>query len=388
VPSDFFGKTRYSNHSGAALLLAIFATVILTVLAVGLINVVNVELMASRVSLDRLQASYLAKAGFNLARSVLMYKDDTPALDGPEDVWFALDQEEPLEIGEGWCKIAVIDACSLININTADEQILTTITGKPELAEAIIAWRKDHGLVRSLDELLQVEGVTKEMLSSWVKLITTDSWERNVSINKEGQERKRSNINGDPAKLVRDLQLPERQAQRLTQIIAGYRGSGEEFPSVGVFLMIIKRYVDLNSMKQIVDNISLNDKAYVSGRVNLNTASREVLLALPGATKEFVDALMERRQTTGGSLRSLGDLVDLPGMKDGASVSDNFFALVDVACTKSSTFIIEAYSGLEGKTVNRDILAIVRRQPGPIAPMIAGYRETVLPTYITVENIQ
>jgi hypothetical protein len=69
-------------------------------------------------------------------------------------------------------------------------------------------------------------------------------------------------------------------------------------------------------------------------------------------------------------------------------VSDNFFALIDVASTKSSTFIIEAYSGLEGKTVNRDILAIVRRLPGPRAPMIAGYRETVLPTYITVENTE
>jgi len=47
-----------------------------------------------------------------------------------------------------------------ININTADAQSLTQLTGVgPSRAEAIIAYREEHGPFQSLHELTQVRGI-------------------------------------------------------------------------------------------------------------------------------------------------------------------------------------------------------------------------------------
>ncbi|ACL72632.1 competence protein ComEA helix-hairpin-helix repeat protein [Thioalkalivibrio sulfidiphilus HL-EbGr7] len=47
-----------------------------------------------------------------------------------------------------------------INVNTADAQTLTQLTGiGPSRAEAIIAHREQHGPFRSLHELTQVSGI-------------------------------------------------------------------------------------------------------------------------------------------------------------------------------------------------------------------------------------
>lgn len=47
-----------------------------------------------------------------------------------------------------------------INVNTADAQALTQLTGiGPSRAEAIIAHREQHGPFRSLHELTQVSGI-------------------------------------------------------------------------------------------------------------------------------------------------------------------------------------------------------------------------------------
>ena len=53
-----------------------------------------------------------------------------------------------------------------VNINTADKEMLTQLPGiGPVLAEAILAYRKDNGNFKSIDELTKVKGIGEKNLA-------------------------------------------------------------------------------------------------------------------------------------------------------------------------------------------------------------------------------
>ena len=61
----------------------------------------------------------------------------------------------------------------LININTADASELTKLKGiGPKKAEAIVAWRKENGNFRSVDDLLEVKGIGEATLDANRALIS------------------------------------------------------------------------------------------------------------------------------------------------------------------------------------------------------------------------
>ncbi|MBU1568605.1 MAG: ComEA family DNA-binding protein [Proteobacteria bacterium] len=52
-----------------------------------------------------------------------------------------------------------------VNINTADKELLTLLPGiGPVTAEAILAYRKDNGNFKSIDELTKVKGIGEKSL--------------------------------------------------------------------------------------------------------------------------------------------------------------------------------------------------------------------------------
>ncbi len=60
-----------------------------------------------------------------------------------------------------------ISAFAAINLNTADEAALESISGiGPAKASAIIKYRDEHGSFKSVDELLNVKGVGPKMLDN------------------------------------------------------------------------------------------------------------------------------------------------------------------------------------------------------------------------------
>ncbi len=62
---------------------------------------------------------------------------------------------------------------TLVNLNTADQATLETLPGVgPVTAEAILAWRGDHGGFSSVDELLEVDGIGEATLSDLAPLVT------------------------------------------------------------------------------------------------------------------------------------------------------------------------------------------------------------------------
>ena len=61
----------------------------------------------------------------------------------------------------------------LVNVNTADQEALETLTGiGPELARRIIDHRDANGPFRSVDELLQVSGIGEATLAKFRNHVT------------------------------------------------------------------------------------------------------------------------------------------------------------------------------------------------------------------------
>lgn len=67
---------------------------------------------------------------------------------------------------------------TLVNVNTASEEELTTLPGIGlAKAAAIVAYRTENGPFTSLEELDNVKGISSRMVASWTGLATTGSAE-------------------------------------------------------------------------------------------------------------------------------------------------------------------------------------------------------------------
>jgi type II secretory pathway component PulK len=388
------------RQEGLALLLAIFTCVILVVLAVGIAGLVRVELLASRGSFDRLQARGIARAGFNLARSVLMYKDDldtTPLVDSLNDSWAKLSEDMPEEFGEGSFRVVVVDAASRININTADLALLSKVFNDADLAQAIIDWRENTGKFYSLGDMLQVEGMTLEKLQPVEQWLTAESWENNVSA--AGAERLDINNPANQAKL-KNLLKNNQSWDNFISWLNNYQSpnSGGKLNSLAELVAVWQKQNSnqygrppfFGAVIDQLDQISFSNAGFVAGKINFNTAPREVLELLPGSTSDFVEAVLSKRQQeTDNSFNSPSDVIALLRSKNpNINKSDpDLIAFCDLVSTKSAGFIIESEGDLKDRPAHCILQGVVMRrperleqpgqpgQPGPIAPISSGLRE-------------
>jgi DNA uptake protein ComE-like DNA-binding protein len=376
----YLNRQRPRRQGGLALLLAIFTCVILAVLAVGIAGLVRVELLASRGSFDRLQARAIAQAGFNIARSMLMYQDDTPQVDGLNDTWAKISEDPPAEFGEGSYRVTVVDAGSRININTADVALLTKVFKDADLAQAIIDRRESIGKFYSLGDLLQVEGLTLEKLQPVEKWLTAESWERNVYYDGE-TEKPRVDINTAGEQELNALGSDQGWRRTAARILALRNSLPEQkFTS---FKDLLGAQISRAQIIALLDRISLSDGEYVSGKININTAPQEVLEMLPGATTEFVETVLAKRQqetdNTYSSPRAVMALL-------AKASDDDFFALCDLVSTKSAGFIIESEGDLKERPEHCILQGIVVRRNGPIAPVSSGTRQLPQAMFLAENN--
>lgn len=64
-------------------------------------------------------------------------------------------------------KVESVVPIESVNINTADVQELTKLKGVGvKKAEAIIAWRKENGSFKTIDQLLEVKGIGEATLAA------------------------------------------------------------------------------------------------------------------------------------------------------------------------------------------------------------------------------
>ncbi len=403
--------SRDCGRRGVVLILAVFAVTLLAMLAVAITAAVRVELLASRTSLDRTQALFLAEAGLNQARAILLYDDraaDT-LLDqwGP---WAERPLDLPHELPSGFYRVRVHDACGRIDVNEADYDTLLRLTGDPVAAASVQDWRdRGEGLTpegaESADyaglsypyiprdapfqtpgELLLVRGVTPQMYfgseerMGLTDLITVDSESPNTAPDGNARvglnefrnwnvEAFRDTVNNRLGSLflMYEPQVIFEGLDKLTDMgQSGYTSLAQLRSVAGL---------DWGTIANLIDYVSIEPGREVRGKVNLNTAAFEVIGALPGGSYEVAQAIVARRNEQ--PFRSLGEVVELlVDLTDGPNV---FEQMIDHITTRSSCFLVESMGWTDAGHTHRTLTALLRRRPEEVLVIRQAEQDWPLP---------
>ena len=400
------------GERGVVLVLAVFAVVLLTVLAVGITAAVRVELMAARTSLERMQGLYLAEAGINQARAVLLYDD--PSLDALTDDW-GPEAEEPLDLPQemagGLYRVRVYDASGRIDINQADLQTMTRLIGDMEIANAIVEWREEaakgldegtgadfyislpypymprNGPFQSPGELLLVKGVTPELFYGskdrvgLADLITVDSLSINRTVNGEWK------LNLNEFRSWNEPKFQEYVLARLGGAITFYDADKMIWPGLNELMqqglpgytslsqLATAAHLDYGKIAQLIDLVTVDSQPFLRGMVNVNTAPLEVIAALPGSSISVAQSLIERRKQA--PFLTLGEVIlFLAEQPEGGTL---FEQMIDHITTKSSVFLIESMGWPVGGRSQRTLTALVRRREDSVTVIRQAEQDWPMP---------
>lgn len=109
-----------------------------------------------------------------------------------------------------------------------------------------------------------------------------------------------------------------------------------------------------DQFRQLADDVTVDDSQDVAGPVNVNSASLEVLLCLPGMDRTLAQAIINYRQST-GFLPSVGALLSVPGM-----TRDRLKPLLPLITVRSETFRVLAEGVVPGRETRRRIEVVIR----------------------------
>ncbi len=343
---------RRSKQSGSIFVIAI---VVLAGLVSVLVLAASSQQAATKIQLRRTEARrarIAAEAGIQRALAELQDQVNSPTT--VNDDWALLGQigGEDFVLGNASFRIQVVDSAAKVNINTATQAQLELLPLDIEQVEAILDWReagtnprpdggKDEyynqltvpynaklGLFQSVDELLLVKGITARDLYTvrtdiertnqptrtntgdqtqlpLDELITADSTSQ--AVNAQGQAK--LNINTIQANQANQLVQRARVSLLVAnQIIArrppgGYATIGDVLGTPGV---------SIQSAPAILNECTIGGQNQI-GKINLNTATEEILLTIPNLPPDAASAIVTQQST---GFTSLGDLATVPGMNN------------------------------------------------------------------------
>ncbi len=347
-------KHRLHCECGLALMVVLWILTFLGVVFTAFAFSMRTELAAAGNFREEAEAYYLAEAGVYRAAAEIVNADrnappDSSLYDALDEHWHTNpDAYDNVALGRGRYWVAVSDEESKIPLNAATDAVLRRVFSnsgvKDEkllstIVDSIQDWRDADNLHRvngaeddyylslptpyrakngnfeTIDELLLVKGVTREILYG-----TVASPERRAKL---------------------EAQLPwERQL-----------GSGE--------YLGVARHLSV----------------YGSGQVNVNTAGPEVLMAL-GLTPAETQLVIDRRKEA--SFRNVGEFSDLltsvagggrqgfallPGSQPGLSEAQQILAsLHQIGTVLSRNFYVESTARVTGSNLTARVAAILRNE--------------------------
>lgn len=369
------------------------ATFVVTVAALaGLVAILASSAATHRVTLhaalnrmEARRAQFAAEAG--IQRAMAAFDNQNPGVSTLQDDWAILGTNGADEflVGDVSFRIQIVDAGAKINLNTASAQTLAKLPLTQEQVDCLLDWRSsnlnprpdgakddyyhalDNGYNTKLrrldtfDELLQVKNFTADTLytpqnytgsgvvstagmtgtqnttATLYDLAEVDSVVPNLSPSGQRQV----NINTATAAQLRQRGL---QNNLVNAIVARRRQS--TFTSIGQVLAI--QQVNNTAARTILDNFAVDAATTHTGRVNLNTATGDVIAALPGMTNDIAQAIVSRQAQ---GFRSLGDLLSVPGLNKQRIIP--FASLVTI---NSSAYVIRVVGTAGSTTYTMEVL--------------------------------
>lgn len=186
-------------------------------------------------------------------------------------------------------------------------------------------------------------------------LATVYSYQLNKTL--DGQDR--INLkNTDAGTLTTRLSITQPLADRIVERggqyktvfdMVGEKGQGEGSDEEGM-----TNEITLKWLAEQYEQFTLEDEDRLNGRVNVNTAARQVLEAIPGLSPTVADSIVEKRMTD-GEFTTLGEL-----LTSGILADDQFREAADYLTVRSNVFTVRS-TGTTPSGARRTIVAVVDR---------------------------
>jgi DNA uptake protein ComE-like DNA-binding protein len=414
---------NHNPQKAVALISVLWIVTVLGVITMVFTRQSTLSLKINRNINQGNQALMLAEAGIFRLMAELVEDDEMTTFDDENETWSSnQDAFADVPLGRGIYRLTKpnlaeensinyggMDESGKLNINTATREMLLMLPeATEETADAIIDWRDDddnpgafgaesdyyqslpepylakNANFDSVEELLLLKGITLEILygedintnsildpnendgadlypidngdgqlnRGWYPFITTYSYEKNVS----GEGEERINLNSADRSTIEENFSDVLSNSDISRIIDSREEN--EFESLGDLLT--SSVINRNKLRQIIDRISISDEEQLPGRINLNTAPREVLVCLLQENEQLVDDIINYRQSSDGPFETLGDLFEIEGM------SNNLFGQISGSIsTKSSVFSAKSIGYIEISKAYKEIFAIIDRGVQP-----------------------
>lgn len=423
---------RTARHEqGSALILTLWALVILGVVGLAFVDGVNIELAISKYASRTLQARELARAGIVRAKAVL--RQDTDGRDRLDDSWNNDTGFDSFELGGGWVSLlgepdpdtaeqtfGMVDEARKLNINTATPEMLLRLPDMTEeLVDALIDWRDADDNPRplgaesayyeslepayhaknepfeTLEELLLVKDFSKEILygEDWnlngrLDAAEDDGGESDPPDNADGNldrglaafltvYSEDLNVSGSGSKRINLSTLEEDPGalgeilsdQQLQDLLAFVQA--RQLNSIAQLLGIPSFVTDdYKAFKAVADLVTTDDRERIPGLVNVLTAPLEVLAALPGLDEDKAQAIIAYRDSVETDYTSIAWLLDVEGMD-----REDFEQLAPFVTVRSYQFLVDSCGITKGKVFRR-VRAILDRSSPEVKLL---YRRDVTP---------
>ncbi|MCF7955628.1 MAG: general secretion pathway protein GspK [Phycisphaerae bacterium] len=351
-------KKHYNNlisRGGSSLVMVLWIFVILTVITAVVAQTSRLDTRITATGGDRLRCKWACRAGMETAIGILT--DDERESDSLGDLWADNPEDlENVELNGCTFSVEVIDEAGKLNINTLNQKKLMYLPDMTEeIANSILDWRdKDDDLkpgsaeegyyqnipypyrirnkgLRTIRELLRVKGVTEELFygrqgedtfaetadenvlvnEGWINYLTCYSREAN----KDPEGNKRLDINSaSENRLVRNLEITQDQAKWIVDT----RKNG--FKTLGDLIGATSdstnpKTLDLQTALGLIDKICVKDNNFIPGKININTASKVVLLTVFSGNEQVVNDIIAYRQSQLNGIESFEQLTEISSLK-------------------------------------------------------------------------
>ena len=362
---------RRRTRRGTAFIIALGTIAGLVAIVASIAATVQVTAQARINREEAKRARIVAMSGIQYAFAAMQGQSATSA--SQNDTWattgcsaYTSPGDTVFQVGDGYFRVQIVDACSLINVNTAPSAQLMNLPLTQEQVDSLTDWRsagetpladgaKDtfyNGLTQpynaklgpldSIDELLQVQYFTRDVI--WDTNTNTTNTQMATQAN--GQQpilaslitvdataplpvnTGRINVSttgGNVTQLAQQLQAAGFPIALATQIV-----QRRPFTTYGALLRLPG--VTTQQATTMLNRLQVSAATTAQGRININTATQSVLSTLPNLPSDIATAIVTRQTTP---FTGLGDFMSVPGMTVPTAA-----AIVDSITVGSETFLI------------------------------------------------
>lgn len=333
---------RQSNRRGASFILTLGVLVSLVAILAAAASTQHTALMGIGNRMSARRARLSAEAGLQNALSVLSSQD--PNATSQSDDWYAqVGQvgDTRYTLGGGSFRFQIVDAASLINLNTAPEAQLEKLPLTQEQIDALLDWREagqtpraEGGKDEYYNQLAYAYNAKLAGLTTFDELLLVKGYTL-ASIYEAQQDVSSTSLQLEPKPdgtlpTIYDLctvdSVSSPGAQALPSITTV--GSAQQLinqgipPQVAVQIfnqraqlttyraMLSVPGVDQNVGRTLVTSYGVSTATSLPGKINVNTASQAVLESIPDMTPDLAQAIVSRQTTP---FTQLGELFDVPG---------------------------------------------------------------------------